>query len=219
MADSKISALTDGSPLVVGDELAIARSGSSLRVFAPPRLGANELIYRYTVTGSDKTSIDTGVDTADAGSNVWSNGDLLEVYLFVRTDETATASQINVTVNNDTSSIYDVVRIQGINATIATASSIARANFFFDGMGASGPSNAFATAEFLFPNYAGTVGLKGGTLKHSLPTQSGTTATLDLWSLGYRSTSAITRLAVVVNTAGKKLKVGSQLLIYKRLAS
>ncbi len=219
MADSKISALTDGSPLVVGDELAIARSGSSLRVFAPPRLGASELIYRYTVTGSDKTSIDTGADTADAGSNVWSNGDLLEVFLYVRTDEAVVPSQVNVTVNNDTSSIYDVVRVQGVNATTATASSIARANFFFDAMGASGPSNAFSTAEFLFPNYAGTVGLKGGTLKHSLPTQSGSTAELDIWSLGYRSTSAITRLAVAVNTSAKKLKVGSQLLIYKRLAS
>jgi len=42
-------------------------------------IGSSELIYRYTVAGTDKASIDTGVDTAQAGSNDWTNGDLLDI--------------------------------------------------------------------------------------------------------------------------------------------
>ncbi len=77
MADSKISALTSGGLVQAGDALVVARAGASLRV-APA--GMPVLVYRYTVTGSDKASIDTGVDTADAGSNDWTNGDLLEIW-------------------------------------------------------------------------------------------------------------------------------------------
>src|SRR5262245_2995315 len=43
-------------------------------------LGGSSLIYRLTVAGADKASIDTGVDAPDAGSNDWTNGDLLEVH-------------------------------------------------------------------------------------------------------------------------------------------
>ncbi len=88
MADTKISALTDGHGLAAGDQIPIDRAGTNFR--AQP-LGMSSLVYRYTVTGSDKASIDTGVDTADAGSNDWTNGDLLEVFLYSRTDE-ATSS-------------------------------------------------------------------------------------------------------------------------------
>jgi hypothetical protein len=179
-------------------------------------LGRSLLIYRFTVSGSDKLSIDTGVDVAQAGANDWTNGDLLEVFLSVRTDEAVVPSQVNVVLNNDTGNNYDVVRVQGLNGATATSSSLARANFFFDGAGASAPANAFATAEFKIPNYTGTTGLKAGNMSHCLPSQAALTMEQDSWALGYRSTSALTRLAVSVNTGGAKLKVGSQLLIYKR---
>ncbi len=219
MADSKISALTDGSPLGVGDELAIARSGSSLRVFAPPRLGANELIYRYTVTGSDKASIDTGVDTADAGSNVWTNGDLLEVFLYLRTDESAAFSQVDLTLNNDTSSIYDSIELDNANTTVGGGPHIGVANWFFGVTGASALSNLFASWMLRIPNYGGTVGHKSGRIEGGFADSTAANARNDTWTLNYRSTSAVTRLKIVPDTAGKKFKVGSQLLIYKRLAS
>ncbi len=219
MADSKISALTDGSPLVVGDELVVARAGASLRVFAPPRLGSQELIYRYTVTGSDKASIDTGVDTADAGSNVWSNGDLLEIYLYGRTDETAVTSQINLTLNNDGTSIYDVLRLRAFNTTLSGAASNARANWFGFVTGASATASVFGMLRCAIPNYGGTVGFKAGELTAQSPDETAANMTTEMYACNYRSTTAITRLAVSTQTAGKKLKVGSQLLIYKRLAS
>ncbi len=72
--------------------------------------------------------------------------------------------------------------------------------------------------RLVIPDYAGTVGNKMGELwaAHLDPGVAILTYSMPV---AFRSTSAITRLKVFTDTAGKKLKVGSQLLIYKRLAS
>lgn len=181
-------------------------------------LGESTLVYRYTVTGSDKASIDTGVDTPDAGSNDWTNGDLLEVYLYVRTDEAAILSLVALTLNNDGSSIYDRMQLQGQNATTASANARSQTNWVFNAAGASAAAGVFAPCKIILPNYRGTVGNKTGSLETGVPDNS-TSILVAVSSLGYRSTSAISQLAIAPSTAGKKLKVGSQLLIYKRLAS
>jgi hypothetical protein len=42
---------------------------------------------------------------------------------------------------------------------------------------------------------------------------------IDFLTLQYHSTAAITRVKIISDTAAKNLVVGSQLLVYKRLAS
>lgn len=216
MADAKISALTDGGALAAGDALAIARSGTSYR--ASP-IGVPVLVYRYTVTGSDKASVDTGADTADAGSNDWTNGDLLEVFVTARTDKAANFDTVTVTVNNDTSSIYDraVWDFQGSGLAGAPTNSNAAAGWAFD-VTASSPAGSYPTAiTLVIPAYAGTVFHKAGIWTAGEPFQTSGS----LWEtgpVGYRSTSAISRLKMAPS-AGQKFKVGTQLLIYKRLAS
>ncbi len=54
MADTKISALSDGSPAIATDQLIIARAGSNYKLPASSDLGRMELVYRYTVAGTDK---------------------------------------------------------------------------------------------------------------------------------------------------------------------
>lgn len=181
--------------------------------------GGSELVYRYTVTGSDKASIDTGVDTPDAGSNDWTNGDLLEVHLISRTDEAVTNSIIDVTLNNDTGSNYDRQTHYGNNATAGAGASLAQAKWQFSTKGASATSNWFGALKIEIPNFAGTVAYK---MCHAFVSYLDPTASSgerDDVGLNYRSTSAITRLKVIPDTSGKKFKVGTQLLIYKRLAS
>ncbi len=217
MADSKISALTSGGLVQAADALVVARAGASLKVTPA---GIPVLVYRYTVTGSDKAGIDTGADTADAGSNDWTNGDLLEVYLYSRTDESVNNSQIDLTLNNDTGSNYDVRRVQDpASGSVSGATSIARANWFFNAPGASDSANYFGFMRLSIHNYAGTVGYKNGQMESGTPDATGGNIYWQTFSQAYRSTSAITRLKVIPDTAAKKFKVGSQLLIYKRLAS
>ncbi len=182
-------------------------------------LGASALVYRYTVTGSDKASIDTGVDTADAGSNDWTNGDLLEIFVYARTDESAVASQLQFIFNNDTTSIYDTTRLTGQNSGVSSASFANLGRFLSNASGASATASIFSATAIRVPNYAGTVAFKVGDLVESLPEPSTSAMENQVFTFGYRSASAISRFKVIPNTSGKKLKVGTQLLIYKRLAS
>lgn len=194
------------------DTLYASSSGS-----AP--IGTPELIYRYTVTGSDKASIDTGSDTPDAGSNDWSGGDRLEIYLYARTDETAVASSVNITLNNDTGGNYDIQSVAGASTTASAVSLVAQSNFQFSVDGASAAANVFAVIELCAVNYTGTVGFKPISAFQGRPETTAANQRVAALTGQYRSTSAITRFAVTPNTAGKKLKVGTQLLIYKRRAS
>ncbi len=206
--------------VVVGDQIALTVTKKTITDLRAAFLGGTSLVYRYTVTGSDKASIDTGVDTADAGSNDWTGGDLLEVYIYSRTDESVPVSQIDITLNNDTSGHYDQRRIQDPGTgTVSGATSIGAANWFPVTAGASATASVFGYLSLMIPNYAGTVGFKPGRIEGGVPDQTAGNMYWQSWNVGFRSTSAITRLKVVPDTSAKKLKVGSQLLIYKRLAS
>ncbi len=217
MADTKISALSDGSPAVSTDELVIARSGSNykLPVSTVKVIGGMELVYRYTVAGTDKASIDTGADTADAGSNVWTGGDLLEVCWSIRTDDGAALALVNVTVNNDGSSIYDRQTINTNNATTAAGTALAGANWQIQVHGSGGSASYVGVARLLMPNFAGTTFWKTFEVTDGASDATAGNNSVQQSILGYRSTSAITRLKVAA-TGTQKLKVGSQLLIYKR---
>lgn len=181
-------------------------------------IGGTELIYRYTVTGSDKASIDTGVDTADAGSNDWTNGDVLEAYFTGRTDEAGAAVNVDVTVNNDTGANYDLNLIVVQDTTLTGVTQLATNQWGMTLHGSGGSPNYPGHFKIEIPDYAGTTLAKSGHRNTGVSDATAGNAYLVPATLGYRSTSAITRLKVA-GQSGAKLKVGSQLLIYKRLAS
>jgi hypothetical protein len=189
---------------------AVAITGGS----AP--IGTPELIYRYTITGTDKASIDTGVDTPDAGSNVWSGGDLLEIIFYSRLDEASTQVAINFTVNNDTGNNYDRQALTGVATTPSAATARGTAAWGGVTLGASATANNFGTTRIEMPNYTGTVGFKTAMMLDAMAETTVGNCRVDAQALTWRSTAAVTRLAVTPATALKKFKVGSQLLIYKR---
>lgn len=180
--------------------------------------GLTSLIYRYTVVGSDKSSIDTGVDARDAGSGDWTNGDLLEVWMYLRDDEAVQIGDTFLTFNNDSgANQYVYERFRAVAGTLAGTEILTGANIDFWTPGSSFLANAFGVVRMTVPNYAGTVGFKAFEATVGDGTDSSGNTNAFLMGGTYRSTSAITRLAIAPPSA-KKFKVGSQLLIYKRLA-
>lgn len=183
--------------------------------------GLPELVFRYTVTGADKASIDTGVDTPDAGSNDWTNADLIEFFVYARTDEATVNSNVNVTLNNDTGAHYDYLGLRIQSTAAANFQGTAQTSFPLQVPGTTVADTAvFSISSLQFLNPNGTVGYKPftGTWSYMDPGDATQPETVAMTG-EFRSTSALTRLKIIPNTAGKKLKVGSQLLIYKRLAS
>lgn len=180
------------------------------------------LVYRYTVAGVDKASIDTGVDAPDAGSNDWTNGDLLEVYIQARTDEAAFVSQLDVTVNNDTGTKYNRSLMATSGGGSPSQAATDAGNFWpLSATAASAAAGSVAALFLTFPNYMSTTFWKTGTVVYG----NAQDATLSHYQaaegvLSFRDTAnPISRIKLVPDTGGVKLKVGSQLLVYKRKSS
>ena len=180
-------------------------------------IGTSSLIYKFTVTGSVKASIDTGVDAAQAGSGDWTNGDVLEILISARTDQAVVGSLIDCTVNNDGAANYGR---QGASVTGAGAPANNNApgetSWRLACLGDSGTANFNSAINITIPTYAGTTFFKNG---NALLNRADSTAANMAWiayGLYYASTSAITRFKMIPETGGVNFKIGTQLLIYKR---
>lgn len=184
--------------------------------------GAIELVYRYTVSGSDKASIDTGADTAQAGTNDFTNGDVLEVYLHGRTDEAVRLSVVALTFNNDTGANYDraFLATSAASTTPTGDQSVAASNAVLVIAGDSNAANVAGLMNIVIPDYRNATFYKNAIGQGSVTDTAAANANRQSFSTLYqwRSTSAISRIAVTPATAAKNFKVGTTLLIYKRLA-
>lgn len=182
--------------------------------------GATSLVYRYTVVGADKSSIDTGVDVPNAGSNDWTNGDLLEIYVYARTDGASIFDSLNLSFNSDGGANYDRINMRDTNITLAQDNVLGSTAFLFNVVGGNSSAGMFGYFECKIPNYLGTTANKTGYFNNAEVDGSDPNNTrIQTGGLGYRSTTGITRLALVCFTGGAKMKVGTQLLVYKRWAS
>ncbi len=203
---------TSARSVIAGDQIAATITKKTLTDI---EVGHTELVYRYTVTGSDKASIDTGVDTADAGSGDWANGDLLEVELLVRTDDAASLAVIDMILNNDSSAIYDTDRGRETNTTVAGGQALADTRWQLLVHGSGGSASYAAAVVVTIPRFGGTTFWKTGWALEAIPDATAGNNYITFREVGYRSTTAITRLKIAAQSTAK-LKVGSQLLIYKR---
>lgn len=174
--------------------------------------GGPAKLYDYTVTGSNKASIDTAVDGTTAAN--FAGHDVLEVWLYGRCDGSGGINQAGFQVNNDTSAVYDTLTEAGANTgTVSGSTGLAQTVWFCRIAGNSFVANMFTVIKFEIPNYLGTVGYKTA---HGSASSTSSTAGfnfLDQLAFGYRSTSAISRLKVFESAASANLVVGSRLIV------
>lgn len=178
------------------------------------------LLYDYTVAGAAKASIDTGADTPDAGiagTSAFPSGfRVLEMWLYGRTDSATTYDSCILNFNNDSTAIYDRINIRDTNTTLAQDNSLAQTAASFNLAGNSLAANYFGTYQFTIPNYSGAVGYKAGYFNNGVLDSTAANTRIQTGEIAYRSTSAITRLAVAPFTGGKKFLVGTRLMIFAR---
>ncbi len=206
------------SKLTVGSngKLLVAASGETTGLkWDTGYLGGIELVYKYTVAGSDKASIDTGVDTAGAGTTDWTNGDVLEVWIVGRMDSAATADNFLITVNNDTGANYDRQTIVGQNTSAIAGANLLRNDWPLTMHGAGGTANYASSIRMSIPGYAGTTFYKIGEVFDAQPDGTASSGAIQGAYLGWRSTAAITRMKIAA-PGSDKFKVGTIILIYKR---
>jgi hypothetical protein len=183
-------------------------------------IGSTSLVYRYVVSGSVKASIDTGVDAAQAGSGTFA-GDLLELWLYARTDEAVVLSAIDVTFNNDTTAgHYTWERFRSSNATLTGTTGAGTATSIqLLGAGASADASAFSCHRLTMPAFAATVGFKGFEVLGGVGSTTAGNNELTSWTGDFGSTAAVSRVKVAPTTAAKNFAIGTELLIYSRAAS
>jgi hypothetical protein len=208
-AASKLTVGTNGYVLT-------ADSGESTGVkwaVAGVVTGGTVKLYDYTVSGSDKASIDTNVDGTTVAD--FAGYSILEIFFVVRTDDAAAVAAVDVTVNNDTGANYDRQVFQGSNTTAAAAVSLAQTKWAVNAHG-SGGSASYATAHrMVIPFYADTTFNKTGEIYQATPDATAGNNSLVCLAIGWRSTAAVTRVKIAAQGAAK-LKVGSRLAVYGR---
>ena len=177
--------------------------------------GGTVKMYDFTVTGSDKASIDTNVDGTFAGLFDTSY-DVLEIMLILRVDNTSAAA-VNclLTFNNDAGANYDSEGVQGLGSNPQAGAAVAANNILVTAHGTFDLVNSAGHTFIVIPGYSGTTFNKGGTMQSGIVDSTSTAELSRALQIGYRSTSAITRVKIAGNGTDK-LKVGSRLLVYAR---
>ncbi len=207
-------------PVGTNGKALVADSTASAGIAWGFSVGSSVMIYDYTVAGTDKASIDTGVDTPDSGvagtAAFPTSYAVLEVWAYLRTDDTTAAPAVTLTLNNDTSAHYDDTTIQLNNATLSQSTHISTSSFTIDAHGGGGSANYPATNKLVFPNYGNSVFYKIGELIKMTADGTNTNCFYTTGALTFHDTNPLTRLKIVPATALKKFKVGSRLTIFAR---
>lgn len=155
--------------------------------------------------GADTASIDTGANGIAAGHGV------LIIWIIARTADAGAGGPLQITVNNDTSAIYDMQNVNGINATAGAGNTLAQANWQTTTHGSGGSAGYPGVWLLTMPGYDQTTFWKVATLQDCVPDATAANQLVAPFSCGYRATTAISRLKIAGGTAN--LKAGSRLQI------
>jgi hypothetical protein len=143
---------------------------------------------------------------------------VLEIFAQARTDEAVAGSFLALTLNNDTGNNYVGVADFSTGTSSSFSNYPARANIPMISHGSSG--SAWASSHHVtVPNYLGTTFAKTLLLIDGEVDVTAANKQIEFVSFVWDNTAALSRLKIATLTAAKKLKVGTTLTIYKRLAS
>lgn len=173
--------------------------------------GIGAKLYDFTISGSDAASIDTNVDGSTVAN--FSGYDHLRIFILARTDTASATDNLTITLNNDGTSIYDQQRLDGANATAQAGVVNAEAGWQPLVHGASGSASYAGVLDIVIPAYASTTFWKTANMTIGCPDATAANQFAAVYALGYRSTSAITRIKVAGQSTAK-MKIGSRLIVY-----
>lgn len=177
--------------------------------------GQPELIYHYETTGA-KASIDTGVDTRQAGTDDWTNGYLLRIDINVRSTRAAgnTTDAVIITFNNDTSAKYTSERVSASNATFNGTAVALGANFNPVCPTEDIPGSYFGHVLVEVPNFAKNGIGKGVTMTNFGSSTAAGSVFGGITTGSYGGTSPITRVKIAIS-AGPNFSTGTSISITK----
>ena len=157
--------------------------------------------------GADAASIDTGANGVPA-----THGTLVIVG-YLRSTVAGGNDNLNLTLNNDSSAIYSINRIQNVNTTLAGASFVTQtAGTAGTIPGATATANYFGAFWGTMPAYDGATNFKTGYFITNCNDNTAANSLSTTCAIGYGSATAISRLKLAA--AGGNLKAGSRLIIY-----
>lgn len=180
------------------------------------------LLYDFTVTGAGQQAIDTNVDGPLAGLFP-QTFHVLEVYATFRTNNAgiATGGNVQFRVNNSaTAANYDSMGLDWLANPVLAAPPGGGDNlgviWFCRAPGAAATANFFGSARLSLNNYTDTNVFKVGQMWGGDLDRGGGVGTgfLNIATLQFRSTAAITRLALNTGNALVKLVAGSKLTVF-----
>src|SRR5690348_3688092 len=122
---------------------------------SPSTGGVGALLFDSTLSGS-AASIDTGANGIGQAYNV------LDIYMYLRGDTAAVATNVNITFNNDTGSNYDYQVVSGNNVTAGASNNHGVAQISWTTLAASATSSDFGVGYMTIPAYTQTTGFKNG---------------------------------------------------------
>jgi hypothetical protein len=169
---------------------------------------ASAVLFDSTL-GAPANAIDTGA------AGIGQTQNILEVWIVARTDAAGATDTVVVTLNNDATAIYDKQTVQGNNVTASASPSLGTAGWTFEVHGNGGLAGYASVLILTIPAYAQTTFFKSGYQSTGLVDSTAGNNFVVARGIGYRATTAISRLKVAQNGAGNLL-AGSRLLILGR---
>lgn len=211
VASSGVAAATYGD----ASHVAQFHVGADGRVTSASNIGitgiaGNGLLKVFDSTlGAPAASIDTGVGGISSG------GGVLYVYFDGATADAGAATNVDIRVNNDSGSNYDAQIWYENAVALGNGNAVGTAQWKLIGHGAGGTANYSGGIILTIPGYDGTTFFKTGIAQSwTIDAAANGNNFVAHYGVGWRSTSAISRLAVFADS-GANLATGSRLQIYR----
>lgn len=169
--------------------------------------GTSGLVQLFDSTlGIAAASIDTGAGGIAAGHSA------LEVYITVQVSDAAVSANLNLTLNNDTGANYDEQYVFGNVAAVSAGAVSADTKWQFGVHATGGSANYASVIRITIPSYDQTTFWKSAFAYQNRPDATAANQVVQMTSLGYRSTTAISRMAIAGATGN--LQAGTRLTVY-----
>ena len=209
VAASGVTAATYGDATHVG-QFAV---GSDGRITA----ASNVAVSGLAGTGMAKL-FDSTLGVAAANIDTGAGGistayDALVIFIIAQTSDAAATSTISVTFNNDSGANYDRVSVQGAGGAPTGSGAVAQTALLMIAHGSAGSTSYPSVHQISIPGYAQTTFWKLGMHLDARGDATVGNNIAQMESVGYRSTTAISRMAVAAFGAAN-LNAGSRLLIF-----